>query len=370
MSAKLVPWRLGVGFSLVFALPPETQSARYRAKAVLGLSDITDNRHIWRMLAAEFLGTFLLVLIGCASTTVKWKDGYDPSMVQIALTFGLAVATIVQVESRNRSVSLFPCLVLGGAHLTPLGLWGIDTLCMDENNTMLLLTHSGTRTSHTTSLSGGLDVRLTWSGLLEPGRSGFKFRLDHSEAPQIMDTITIYAWMENEKYKGSNEIASAVLDTLRNVKLGNEDFDCVRLCSDGCPGQNKNSTVIAMVMKWFKEEAPNAVNKVEFVFPIVVKKLGSELPVHDWKSTVQDVVKPTGLTKNTNGSAKVQDEVNFKCDCGVPGSITKRATKHFVPIGGNVNTLSTTEVIDGQENCDQVPQEDNLPEDNDDDLVV
>nr|CAD7452610.1 unnamed protein product [Timema tahoe] len=59
-------------------------------------------------------------------------------------------------------------------------------------------------------------------------------------------------------------------------------------------------------------------------------KLGSEVPVHD-------EVKPTGqwhfkmsmckrliLTKNTNGSVKVQGEVHYICDCGVPGSITKK----------------------------------------------
>jgi aquaporin related protein len=63
---------------------------------VIGLHDITDNRNIWRMLSAEFLGTFFLVLVGCSSIT-PW-DG-SPSIVQIAFTFGLAVATIAQASS-------------------------------------------------------------------------------------------------------------------------------------------------------------------------------------------------------------------------------------------------------------------------------
>lgn len=69
-----------------------------------------------------------------------------------------------------------------------------------------------------------------------------------------MDTVTIYAWLDNEIRNGSNEIASAILD----AKLQDEDFDCVQLCS----GQNKNSTMIGVVMKWFKEEALNTVNKL------------------------------------------------------------------------------------------------------------
>lgn len=50
------------------------------------------------MLFAEFLGTFFLVAVGVACTTAGWVDGYKPSMVQIAFTFGLVVATIAQVK--------------------------------------------------------------------------------------------------------------------------------------------------------------------------------------------------------------------------------------------------------------------------------
>ncbi|KAJ8875279.1 hypothetical protein PR048_023174 [Dryococelus australis] len=37
----------------------------------------------------------------------------------------------------------------------------------------------------------------------------------HSKAPQDKDTVTMYAWLENEQFKGSNEMASAILNTLR-----------------------------------------------------------------------------------------------------------------------------------------------------------
>lgn len=65
---------------------------------IIGVNDITNNRKIWKMLFAEFLGTFFLVAVGVACTTAGWVDGYKPSMVQIAFTFGLVVATIAQVK--------------------------------------------------------------------------------------------------------------------------------------------------------------------------------------------------------------------------------------------------------------------------------
>jgi glycerol uptake facilitator-like aquaporin len=49
------------------------------------------------MLIAEFLGTLLLVTIGIASTT-GFGGGYEPSIPQIALCFGLVVATLAQVR--------------------------------------------------------------------------------------------------------------------------------------------------------------------------------------------------------------------------------------------------------------------------------
>lgn len=67
-------------------------------KRVIGVADITDNRNIWRILIAECLGTFLLVSIGIGSTTGGFEEGYTPSVLHIAFTFGLLVATIAQVN--------------------------------------------------------------------------------------------------------------------------------------------------------------------------------------------------------------------------------------------------------------------------------
>jgi aquaporin related protein len=69
-------------------------------KEIVGVQDITDNRNIWRMLIAEFLGTLLLVSIGIASTTGFGNAG-EPSVVHIAFCFGLVVATLAQVSHKT-----------------------------------------------------------------------------------------------------------------------------------------------------------------------------------------------------------------------------------------------------------------------------
>lgn len=61
----------------------------------VGLSDLTDNRNLWRQLLAECLGTFLLVSVGLCSTIAF--ENNKPTNLQIAITFGLIVATVVQV---------------------------------------------------------------------------------------------------------------------------------------------------------------------------------------------------------------------------------------------------------------------------------
>lgn len=60
--------------------------------SILGLNEITENKSLWKMLAAEFIGTLILVTVGCGSCLG------NPTIVQIALTFGLTVAAIVQVS--------------------------------------------------------------------------------------------------------------------------------------------------------------------------------------------------------------------------------------------------------------------------------
>jgi aquaporin-4 len=60
---------------------------------VTSLDDIKSFR-FWRAVVAEFWGTLLLTMVGCGSVVTWDKDG---KLVQIALCFGLSVATVVWI---------------------------------------------------------------------------------------------------------------------------------------------------------------------------------------------------------------------------------------------------------------------------------
>lgn len=66
------------------------------AKDFVGLEEVTKVEFLV-MLFAETLGTFLLVLIGCASC-ITWTVENPPTVVHIAFTFGLAVASLAHVS--------------------------------------------------------------------------------------------------------------------------------------------------------------------------------------------------------------------------------------------------------------------------------
>ncbi|KAI4458198.1 hypothetical protein MML48_7g00012221 [Holotrichia oblita] len=62
----------------------------------------------------------------------------------------------------------------------------------------------------------------------------------------------MHSWLESESSKGSNEIASALYDTLNKIEIS-EVINEVKLIADGCSGQNKNSTILAMAAKWLSQ---------------------------------------------------------------------------------------------------------------------
>lgn len=75
--------------------------------SIIGLSDVTENKLIWRQVVAELVGTFLLTSIGVASC-IAITESNAPHVTSIALCFGLLVGSIVQVSiSWHNYVSLF-----------------------------------------------------------------------------------------------------------------------------------------------------------------------------------------------------------------------------------------------------------------------
>jgi len=64
--------------------------------SMCGVKELSKNRDIWRMLIAEFVGTMFLVLIGCAACVKGWDQSYSPTKIQVAISFGITIATMVQ----------------------------------------------------------------------------------------------------------------------------------------------------------------------------------------------------------------------------------------------------------------------------------
>lgn len=153
---------------------------------------------------------------------------------------------------------------------------------------------------------------------------------------ETQKNVTIYAWLENEYSKGSNELCLAIWDSLNSARFKNDlnGKNGILLCADGCTVQNKNTTMIGMLCKWFTRKAPGNIKTVTMMFPVVGhsflppdrvfgriekvirkretisnpeeysaifkdfgsnKKLGSEeVPVFDWKTDVHNTIKPPG----------------------------------------------------------------------------
>lgn len=189
------------------------------------------------------------------------------------------------------------------------------------------------------------------------------------------DNVYIYTWNENDYRKSSNEIASAVHDCLVKTDLSN--ISVIRLCADGCGGQNRNSNMIFMCAHYLLNSAPANVKRIEIVFPVrghsflpsdrvfgliekdlkkmpviyepntytdvfnkygTVSKLGEDCKVYDWKKSGTELFKKPGqwhfqfsfckrfILSRTKSLTNVliRGEVSYQSDMNNPGSVMKK----------------------------------------------
>jgi len=73
---------------------------------MIAMDNVSDSNKIWRMLFAEFLGTAILLFLGCGS--IMWLNGSTNSsdILAISLTFGFTIATLVQVNTINMIIKI------------------------------------------------------------------------------------------------------------------------------------------------------------------------------------------------------------------------------------------------------------------------
>ncbi|KAG5285826.1 hypothetical protein AALO_G00007910 [Alosa alosa] len=83
---------------------------------------------------------------------------------------------------------------------------------------------------------------------------------------QSKDDVHLYVWQENEASKDSNMIASALNDCLKVQLQGKVSRSRgLRLFSDSCFGQNKNMSMVSMLME-LRQLFPNL--GIEHTFPV------------------------------------------------------------------------------------------------------
>lgn len=191
------------------------------------------------------------------------------------------------------------------------------------------------------------------------------------------ENVFCYSWMEHEHKKGANEIASAIFHLLSLLDLAS--YSKIRLCADGCGGQNRNSIMIGMLSYFLACIAPSNIQEIQLIFPITghsflpadrvfasiekklrklpviikpteyrtvfsehstVFKMGTDMKVYNWKTLVDTYFKKTALwhfkfneakrfilTRSKQQNILVRGEISYNSDINNGKLIVKNGVK-------------------------------------------
>jgi MIP family channel proteins len=127
---EIRPKLLDFGQSTTDSSPAQAPDANtdYSFKELAGIKEISRDRQIWKALLAEFLGTLILVFVGCGSWfewdkpselddvgKIKKEENArlnEPSVLQVSLAFGLILATMEQVVGHISDCHVNPAVTL------------------------------------------------------------------------------------------------------------------------------------------------------------------------------------------------------------------------------------------------------------------
>lgn len=203
----------------------------------------------------------------------------------------------------------------------------------------------------------------------------FTVVIGSSKSKLNKENVHCYVWTEDEHRKGSNEIASCVYNALCSANLNG--IHTVRLVADGCGGQNKNTTLLAMCSKWLYNSAPKSIEALEIIFPVtghsflpadrvfaliereikkievivspeeyyqIIEKYGklhrvgleTDVDISDWQSASRSTFKPSGqwhfpfkatkrfILNKSKQNVMIRGETSYNLDLGSYGNVCKK----------------------------------------------
>lgn len=144
--------------------------------------------------------------------------------------------------------------------------------------------------------------------------------IGHSHSPLTKENVKSFCFTENQYKKNANLIASCILHLLKTADL--TKYTRVRLMTDGCGGQNKNTIFVTMVMYWLANFAPKNIQDVAVIFPVtghsfipsdrVFGKIETEIKKHEMILNPADLLSIIGQFGEVINVSESVTVYNFK----------------------------------------------------------